>query len=81
MELIDVKTMIEKESPDAEVMVDKEGCGGCSECSIRWLLLFKKQQLGLEPVKEPLATGELHAFSVIATYAARRLIITRIFPK
>ncbi|MGR9106661.1 MAG: BolA family protein [Gammaproteobacteria bacterium] len=64
-----IETLIKNVLPDAEVMVEGEGCSfavtvvsarfeGCS--------LLKKQQMVLDSVKEPLATGELHAISVKA---------------
>ncbi|MGH8500335.1 MAG: BolA family protein [Methylococcales bacterium] len=69
VELIEVEAMIKKELPDAEVMVEGEGCSfSVVVVSARFegCTLLKKQQMVLESVKEPLATGELHAISVKA---------------
>jgi monothiol glutaredoxin len=61
--------MIKQDLQDAQVMVDGEGCSfSVIVVSDRFggLSLLKKQQLVLDAVKEPLATGELHAISVKA---------------
>ncbi|MGH8547208.1 MAG: BolA family protein [Methylococcales bacterium] len=69
MEPIEVEAMVKRELPDAEVIVNGEGCSfSVIVVSVRFegCTLLKKQQLVLDSVKEPLATGELHAISVKA---------------
>lgn len=61
--------MIKKGLRDAEVIVEGEGCSFSvivvsrqfDNCSS-----LKKQQMVLDTVKEPLATGELHAITIKA---------------
>ncbi len=67
MERITVEGMIKKGLQDAEVILDGEGCSFSvivissqfDNCT-----LLKKQQMVLDTVKEPLATGELHAITI-----------------
>lgn len=69
MELSEVEAMIKKGLPDAEVIVDGEGCSfSVTVVSGRFegLTRLKKQQLVLDSLKEPLATGELHAITIKA---------------
>ena len=67
MEPIQVASLIKNELPDAEVIVDGEGCSFSVTVVSREFdgrSLLKKQQMVLESVKEPLASGELHAITV-----------------
>lgn len=69
MEIIEVRDLIRKGIEDAEVIVEGEGCSfSVVVVSIRFAAcsLLKKQQMVLDTVKEPLATGELHAITVKA---------------
>ncbi|MCI0732923.1 MAG: BolA/IbaG family iron-sulfur metabolism protein [Methylococcaceae bacterium] len=61
--------MIKKQLPDAQVIVNGEGCSfSVIVVSTRFegCTLLKKQQLVLDSVREPLASGALHAISVKA---------------
>jgi monothiol glutaredoxin len=69
VEPTEIEAMIKKELQDAEVIVDGEGCSfSVIVVSARFdgCTLLKKQQMVLDSVKEPLATGELHAITVKA---------------
>lgn len=69
VETIEIQAMIKKELPDAEVLVQGEGCSfSVVVVSARFegCTLLKKQQMVLESVQEALATGALHAISVKA---------------
>ncbi|MEY3759479.1 MAG: monothiol glutaredoxin, Grx4 family [Pseudomonadota bacterium] len=65
----DIEQLVEQGMPDATVLVDGEGCdlliSVVSEQFID-LALVKKQQLVMATLKEPLASGKLHAVSVKA---------------
>ncbi len=65
----DIEQLVQQGMPDAKVLVDGEGCdlliNVVSEQFID-LALVKKQQLVMATLKEPLASGKLHAVSVKA---------------
>lgn len=65
----DIEQLVQQGMPDAKVLVDGEGCdlliSVISEQFID-LALVKKQQLVMATLKEPLASGKLHAVSVKA---------------
>ncbi len=65
----DIEQLVQQGMPDATVLVDGEGCdlliSVVSEQFID-LALVKKQQLVMATLKEPLASGKLHAISVKA---------------
>ena len=65
----DIEQLVQQGMPDATVLVDGEGCdlliSVVSEQFID-LALVKKQQLVMATLKEPLASGKLHAVSVKA---------------
>jgi len=65
----DVEQLVQQGIPDAKVLVEGEGCdlliSVVSE-QFTELALVKKQQLVMETLKEPLASGKLHAVSVKA---------------
>jgi len=65
----DVEQLVQQGIPDAKVLVEGEGCDllitVVSEQFID-LALVKKQQLVMATLKEPLASGKLHAVSVKA---------------
>ncbi|OYV16395.1 MAG: monothiol glutaredoxin, partial [Methylococcaceae bacterium NSM2-1] len=65
----DVEQLVRQGIPDAKVLVEGEGCDllitVVSEQFID-LSLVKKQQLVMATLKEPLASGKLHAVSVKA---------------
>ena len=65
----DIEQLVQQGMPDATVLVDGEGCdlliSVISEQFID-LALVKKQQLVMATLKEPLASGKLHAVSVKA---------------
>ena len=65
----DIEQLVQQGMPDAKVLVDGEGCdlliSVVSEQFID-LALVKKQQLVMATLKEPLASGKLHAVSVKA---------------
>ncbi|MCS5565259.1 MAG: BolA/IbaG family iron-sulfur metabolism protein [Methylococcales bacterium] len=69
MEIMEVGDLIRNSIEDAEVIVEGEGCS-FSVVVVSILFegysLLKKQQMVLAAVKEPLATGELHAITVKA---------------
>ena len=64
-----IEQLVQQGMPDATVLVDGEGCdlliSVVSEQFID-LALVKKQQLVMATLKEPLASGKLHAVSVKA---------------
>lgn len=65
----EVEQLVKQGIPDAKVIIDGEGCDlvitVVSE-QFNDLALVKKQQLVMATVKEPLASGKLHAVSVKA---------------
>ena len=66
---LEVQGLVQQGIPDAKVLVEGEGCDllitVVSEQFID-LTLVKKQQLVMSTLKEPLASGKLHAVSVKA---------------
>jgi len=65
----DVTTLVKLGIPDAEVIVAGEGCDlliTVISSQFADLSLVKKQQLVMATLKEPLASGKLHAVSVKA---------------
>ena len=66
---LEVEQLVQQGIPDAKVLVEGEGCDllitVVSEQFID-LALVKKQQLVMATLKEPLASGKLHAVSVKA---------------
>ena len=66
---LEVKQLVQQGIPDAKVLVEGEGCDlliiVVSE-QFTDLALVKKQQLVMATLKEPLASGKLHAVSVKA---------------
>jgi len=66
---LDVEQLVQQGIPEAKVLVEGEGCDllitVVSEQFID-LALVKKQQLVMATLKEPLASGKLHAVSVKA---------------
>jgi monothiol glutaredoxin len=65
----EVIQLVQQGLPDAKVLVEGEGCDltiAVISTQFTGLALVKKQQLVLATLKEPLASGKLHAVSVNA---------------
>ena len=65
----DVEQLVQKGIPDARILVEGEGCDLLIVVISKQfsdLTLVKKQQLVMATLKEPLASGKLHAVSVKA---------------
>jgi monothiol glutaredoxin len=65
----DVEQLVKKGISDADVFVDGEGCDllvTVVSTQFNDLTLVKKQQLVMATLKDPLASGKLHAVSVKA---------------
>ena len=69
MEVDDVKALILREVPDAEIHVQGEGCNFSVDIiseSFSSVTKLNRQKKVLSSIKEQLATGEIHAMSVKA---------------
>lgn len=69
MQADEVKNMILQHVPDAEILVDGEGCNfkvTVISPGFEGLSLLKKQQMVMTALSEKIGTGELHAVTVNA---------------
>jgi acid stress-induced BolA-like protein IbaG/YrbA len=69
VELSEISDLVQKALPDALVLVDGEGCSFSVVVvsnEFEGLSLVRRQQQVLDAVKDPLATGALHAITVKA---------------
>jgi monothiol glutaredoxin len=67
LSISDIEHLVQQGIPDAKVMVEGEGCDlliSVVSGHFKDLALVKKQQLVMATLKEPLASGKLHAVSV-----------------
>jgi len=65
----DIELLVQQDIPDAKILVEGEGCNLLIVVVSKQftdLALVKKQQLVMATLKEPLASGKLHAVSVKA---------------
>lgn len=69
LSIYDVEQLVKKGINDADVMIEGEGCDlliTVVSQQFKDLTLVKKQQLVMATLKDPLASGKLHAVSVKA---------------
>jgi len=69
LSIYDVEQLVKKGINDADVMIEGEGCDlliTVVSSQFKDLALVKKQQLVMATLKDPLASGKLHAVSVKA---------------
>jgi len=69
LSIYDVEQLVKKGINDADVMIEGEGCDlliTVVSSQFKDLTLVKKQQLVMATLKDPLASGKLHAVSVKA---------------
>jgi acid stress-induced BolA-like protein IbaG/YrbA len=69
MEIADVKSLILRKVPDAEIQVQGEGCNFSVDVisqSFSGVGKLNRQKQVLGAIKEQLASGEIHAMSVKA---------------